>query len=208
MYTELELVNHILSTQGVATTPTLNTQHPAVLDARAWLATSSKEFQGIGWWFNRERGLKLLPDVNGRVRIPTETLTFQVTACALATQSPSEKQRFVKRGQFIYDNILHTNQLNVAVWVDICILLDISDLPSSAGSYLKHYAAEGAFLADDGDIQVHNRLQVETAKAWAVLKQDELKAVSANALQSPGAYQLLMTPGYTTANPNIPGGYV
>lgn len=207
MYTELELVNHILKTLGQEKTPTLATQHPAVLDAREALASANKEFQGMGWWFNREHNLKLLPDANGRVLIPNEALTFQVTQCVLERKMPNEKQRFVKRGKYIYDTVLHTNQLNVAVWVDICNLLTVEDLPSSAGSYLKHYAAEASFLGDDGDLGVYRALQIETAKAWTVLKQDELKAVSANALESPAALQLLRSPGYTTANPMIPGGY-
>lgn len=207
MYTELELVNHILKTLGVATTPTLATQHPAVLDAKAALLSASKEFQGMGWWFNREHNLKLLPNADGRVQVPTECLVFQVTRCALDIKMPFNKQRFVKRGKFIYDNVLHTNQLYVAVWVDICNLLNVEDLPSSAGSYLKHYAAESSFLGDDGDLGVYRQLQIETARAWTVLKQDELKAMSANALESPGALQLLRSPGYTTANPMIPGGY-
>lgn len=185
MYTELELVNHVLQTLGEENTPTLDTTHPAVVQARNTLASYNKEFQQRGWWFNTEYGVKLLPNSEGKVRLPTDTLEFQVTQCILMARMPSQKVRFVKRGQFIYDAQEHTDILNCAVWADIVLLLDISDLPAAAGNYLKHFTAESAFLADDGDIQVHAKLQQKTLVAQAELKQSELTCTGANQFESP-----------------------
>ncbi|QOE32103.1 tail adapter protein [Rhizobium phage Palo] len=190
MYTELELVNHILKTLGESVTPTLVTQHPAVLQARTALALTNKEFQSSGWWFNKEKNLKLLPDSDGRVRIPDETLEFAVTKCLLDERMPSQKQRFVKRGDFVYDVEKHTNKLSTAIWADITVLLDVSDLPAAAGTYLKHLAAQTAFLDDDGDTSVYRLLTFETDRAWGMLKQAELKAVAANQFESPHALAL------------------
>lgn len=190
MYDELEIVNHILATLGESTTPTLDTAHPAVTQARSVLQSYNKEFQGYGWWFNKELQLKLLPDIDGRVRIPDETLLFQVTQCALEARMPACKARFVKRGKFVYDAYKHTNVINCAMWVDIVTLLDIDDLPASAGSYLKHWSAESAFLSDDGDLGVHQRLAIKTSDAWAMLMKDQIKAMGANALESPFAMRM------------------
>lgn len=206
MYTELELVNHILETLGEDTTPTLETSHPAVVQARSRLTSDNKEFQGKGWWFNKESNLKLLPDSDGRVRIPDETLTFRVTSCSLWARDIGT--RFVKRGDFVYDTVEHTNILGVAVWTDITILLDIEDLPPSAGTYLKHFAAENAFLADDGDLGSHARLIRLTQAAWADIRNDEMKSVRNNALGSPFGKAVMNYPRTRqgTRNPIIVGG--
>jgi hypothetical protein len=119
---------------------------------------------------------------------------------------PVQKQRFLVRGNFVYDNINHTNVLNVAVWSDYTTLLAIEDLPTNAGTYLKHYAAEQAFIQDDGDIQVHTRLLQRVDKAWALLRKDEMQAVSANALESPYAMRLRMGPGSHSPRAEFLGG--
>lgn len=207
MYDELELVNHILQTLGESTTPTLETQHPAVIQARQVLAGYNKEFQNRGWWFNREFNLKLLPDVNGRIAIPQDTLTFKVTgvpACAYGR----EGERFVKRGKFVYDSVEHTNEIGRAVFVNITRLLSIEDLPPAAASYLKHFAAENAFLDDDGDIQVHSRLVRRTQQAWGDLQREEMKATGTSGLKTPFAKALLSYPkaGHFAHNPARIGG--
>lgn len=190
MYNELELVNHILATLGESTTPTLQTTHPAVQHARSILMDYNKEFQGIGWWFNQEFGVKLLPDANGRVLVPQNSLQFRVTKSILDCSGSPAKARFVKRGKYVYDTVKHTDILDCAIWCDVTTLLDYDDLPQSAGAYLKHWSAESAFLADDGDAQVYRLLQQKTALAFARLQQDSNRTRAPNALQSPHAARL------------------
>ena len=207
MYDELEIVNHILQTLGESTTPTLETQHPAVVQARQLLSGYSKEFQGRGWWFNKEFNMKLLPDTNGRVSIPADTLTFKVTGVAACAYGRTG-ERFIKRGKYVYDTVEHTDKIGRAVYVDITRLLAIEDLPPAAGSYLRHFAAENAFLDDDGDIQAHARLVRRTQSAWGDLQREEMKAARANALNTPFARQLLSYPKSQTiaTNPALIGG--
>ncbi|QIG73202.1 tail tubular protein A [Rhizobium phage RHph_I40] len=209
MFSELEIINHILRTLGESITPTLETQHPAVQQALDTMRACSKEMQSRGWWFNKEYNMKLLPDTDGRIRLPDETLSFAVTKCVLEGRMPLQKQRFVKRGQYIYDMNEHTNKINTAIWADIVLHIPIEDLPATAGAYLKHWAAETAYLPDDGDTTVYRLIQQETAKSYALLMADELKSVSANALESPHALNLRMgVNGYGgySRNPMYPGG--
>jgi len=206
MYDEKELVNFILQKCGESTTATLETSHPSVLDARNRLADADKDFQSRGWWFNKEQSIKLLPDTEGRVQVPAETLSFVVTQCSLMQLPARDRTRFVKRGNYIYDTISHTNQLNVAVWADIVIRLDYSDLPAQAATYLKWYAAEQAFLADDGDASVYRLIQQETAKQWALLFAEQLKATTPNVLNTQTAYALKSSRIGSSRDPRIIGG--
>lgn len=187
MYTELELVNHILQIAGEDQTATLVTSHPAVIAARSALSSYNKEFQGTGWYFNRDFGMKLLPDVDGKVAVPDNALSFQVTSCLLQRSSPFEQARFVRRGSFVYDTVKHTNVINMAVWADLIVLLDYADLPPQAGTYLKHLAGERYFLDVDGDISQTRELSGRTARARAELVSEQLRVLGTNALNSPSA---------------------
>ena len=192
MYTELELVNHILHTLGQDVAASLVTQHPAVVSARAALKSYNKEFQGRGWWFNKEQGVKLLPTTTGRILVPENVLTFAVARSVLESRTSVNRQRFVKRGQFIYDNLEHTDVIGVPVWVDYTVLLDYEDLPQEAAAYLKHYAADAAFIDDDGDSNQWRILHQRTMEAEINLKKAQLTAMKHNALMSPSAQRLLV----------------
>lgn len=208
MFTELELVNHILQTLGESTTPTLETQHPSVQQAQKTLMTINKEFQGYGWWFNREYNVKLLPDAEGKVRTPAEVLSFQVTQCMLEKKWPDQKRRFVVRNSYIWDNLNHTDIINTAIWADYVVLLPYEDLPAQASVYLMHLAAERAFLDDDGDINNHSKLQQRVQMAYAKLKQEEMRVNAANAMESPHALNVRLGPtSGSTLRGNFLGGY-
>lgn len=184
MYTELELVNHILQVAGEDQTATLNTSHPAVVAARQALMSYNKEFQGRGWWFNKETAVKLLPDSDGKVAVPADAISFQVTGCVLNRSSPWEKHRWVRRGNLIYDTIKHTNIIDMAIWADLIKLLDYVDIPPAAASYLKHLAAERYFLDVDGDIGQARELSVRTGRAWAELQREQLSVLGTNGLDT------------------------
>lgn len=209
MYTELELVNHILHTRGEDTTPTLVTQHPSVVDAKQVLASFSKEVQGKGWWFNTDYAVKLLPNSEGKVVVPDKVLKFTITRTVQDVASPQQKLRYVRRGGFVYDTWNHTDVLNIAVWADLVVLLDYDDLPEPAGTYLKHYSAAQAFLSDDGDIAQKRELDRLTSEAWMFLRKHEIDAQATNALESPYAQNLLYGPGTSYGrNPYFIGGYM
>ena len=182
MYTELEIVNHLLQVAGEDQTATLDTSHPAVVAARQALAGYNKEFQGSGWWFNKEFGVKLLPNDEGRVAIPSNMLSFQVTRCLLQPSSPACQARFVRRGNWVYDTVKHTNVIGMAVWADLITLLDIADLPANAGTYLKHLAAQRYFVDTDGDLQQARELENRLMRAWAQFRDEQLRVTGANAL--------------------------
>lgn len=209
MYTELELVNHILHTRGEDTTPTLETTHPSVVTAKQTLASFNKEVQGKGWWFNTDYAVKLLPNVAGKVVVPAGVLKFTVTRTVQDAASPKDKLRYVRRGGFVYDTWDHTDVLNRAVWADLVVLLDYEDIPEAAGSYLKHYSAAQSFLADDGDVQQKRELDRLVQEAWAFLRKHEIDAQATNALESPAAQNLLYGPGAGYGrNPYFIGGYM
>lgn len=207
METKLDLVNHLLQVVGERRVTSLETGHPSVVQAIQALDSWNKEFQGKGWWFNKNRDVKLLPTNTGEILVPSSALEIQVTKYVNDNLSPYNKVRYSRRGSRMYDTWLNTYTISQPIWVDIVILLDIEDLPQVAASYLKHLAAQNYYVDDDGDLNKASKLEERTMLAWHALKAAQLRIESTNALDSPTAQQLLYRIGQsTTHNPVFPGG--
>lgn len=189
METKLDLVNHLLQVVGERRVTTLETGHPSVVQAIQALDSWNKEFQGKGWWFNKNRDVKLLPTNTGEILVPATALEIQVTKYINDNLSPYNKVRYSRRGNRMYDTWENTYTIGNPIWVDITILLDIEDMPQVAASYLKHLAAQNYYVDDDGDLNKASKLEERTMIAWHALKAAQLRIESTNALDSPSAQQ-------------------
>ena len=200
------IINSMLSVIGESGVSSVITEHPSVQTASRILDTEDIDFQQAGWWFNREYRLVLVPNVEGRVAVPASALDMQITDVGF--NSPTEKLRYSRRGNFIYDAYKHSNVIERSVTVDLVTRLDISDLPSVASSYLLHKAREAIHIDDDGDAQKMGELKQQSALAWAKLKAKELQVIATNALDNPNARRLQagLTGTNGSRNPNLIGG--
>lgn len=187
---ELDIINAILRANGEAITLTLATQHPSVIQAKDVLASNNLDFQSRGWWFNRERYLKLLPDNEGRIILPAETLQFSQTQGQINVSNSVNKERYVDRGKQVYDNFEHTFVIPDAIYADLILLRPVNELPAIAASYLKHLCREAVVIDDDGDQMKVDRITTQKSEAWHRLYSHELKTTGQNALDSPAAQQL------------------
>ena len=205
---ELDIVNAILRANGEAVTLTLTTLHPSVVQAKDTLASNNLDFQSRGWWFNRERNLKLLRDTAGNIILPAETMQFQQTQNSLNIKNGVHKEKYVDRGKKVYDNLNHTYVLTEDIYADLILLRPVNELPAVAASYLKHLCRESVVIDDDGDTVKVDRIKEQKAEAWHRLYSYELKTTAQNALDSPAAQQLRYRIGQmnTPSNAYVPGG--
>lgn len=206
---KLDIVNHLLQTVGERRVLTLETGHPSVAQAVQALEGYDFDFQSQGWWFNRNRAQKLLPNNLGEVLLPAECLSAVLTDAEQFRNKAYDKSRFVRRGGRMYDNIRNTFELGHALVLDIILQLAVEDLPPQAATYLKHMSAEAYYVDDDGDMVKADKLKERTTMAWHVLKAEQLKVEQTNALDSPAAVHLnyrIRQQG-SSSNPLYPGGY-
>lgn len=208
MESKLDLVNHLLQVVGERRVTSLETGHPSVVQAIQALDSWNKDFQGKGWWFNRNRDVKLLPINTGEILVPDTALEVQITKQENDYLSPDSKVRYARRGNRMYDSWENTFNIGKALYVDMLLLLDIEDLPQVAASYLKHWAAENYYVDDDGDLQKAAKLQERTMFAWHDLKAAQMRIESTNALDTPAARSLLYRIGQSgnSSNLMLPGG--
>lgn len=210
MLDELEIVRAMLAVNGEAAPDgaTLTSTHPSVQQAVEQLRRTLKDFQARGWWFNRERNIKLLPDNFGKITVPAETLEFAITAADQVKASGYDNERYVTHGRKVYDNLEHTYVIGKALYVDLILMRAVEELPAHAASYLKHLCAQEHYVNDDGDLNKAKLLQDRVDRAWFELYSAELKITKKNALQSPMAMTLRyrMQQNGISANPNLIGG--
>lgn len=208
MSTELELVNHMLRTVGNESTSTLETQHPDVTQARGALEGYNRDFQSAGWWFNKNYGVRWLPEVSGIIRVPDTVMDFTLAAPEVGYLTADQKHRYTKRNGRVFDNHRHTDNIGHALYVDLTVFLPVEDLPDVAAAYLKHYAAGEYYIDDDGDMAKADKLRERTEDSFAKLKNAVLRHVKPNALQAPFANELRYRIGQfgSPSNPMLPGG--
>ena len=207
MVTRLEIINHMLFTIGEQVQNTLETMHPSVTQAQAILTSVDKDFQGRGWWFNKEYEITLALNELGQIIVPESAMSVEVVACSAAPLA--NRNQYAVRGNKIYDAVNHTFTIAGPLVCNIVIQLDIEDLPHSAGTYVKHMAAEAMHTDDDGDTKGKGeKLAERVMLAWHNLKAEELKVANINALNSPHAAQLRyrMTQAMAPSNPRLLGG--
>lgn len=192
----------VIGESGVSST---TSTHPSVQAASRILDIEDVDFQQVGWWFNKEYRLKLVPNSEGRVAVPASAL--DVSIADLLYKTPLEKTRYTRRGNFIYDTIKHTNVLNESIYVDLTLHIDIDDLPSVASSYIMHKARQAMYIDDDGDSFKTNELKEATEIARQKFNAEHLKKTGANALDNPTARALRSGMGHGwSRNPNLIGG--
>lgn len=195
------IINHMLTTIGEGGVSTLNTLHPSVANAKRILEVEDVQFQAVGWWFNKERDIRLAVNEAGQVEVPASALSVIVSH--LDNKSPAEKLRYARRGKYLYDTYKHTNVINTALYVTLVLRLPISDLPPMASNYLMHKCAETAYVADDGDNFKTEKLERYRMEAWQKLKAQELETIEINALDNSVAGQMRNYTGWRIA---LPGG--
>jgi hypothetical protein len=124
---ELDVINAMLDTISEAPVATLI--GPLPLDAQGAQLTLhrvSRSLQTSGWDFNREPGISLSVDVDGRVPLPSDALNIDFP------QDPTLRQR----GSYAYDALLRTDILGRAITADLIVFRAFDDLPNYAREYI------------------------------------------------------------------------
>lgn len=133
--TELDAVNIILENDGEAPVAALDDSGFSEAGAaQRVLREISRQVQTEGHAFNIDYERKFTPDVSDEIALPTNTLWVQPTYI-------SQEMSIVERGRKLYDLEDNSYTFTSPVYLNVCQMLDWTDLPSAARDYITVRAA-------------------------------------------------------------------
>jgi len=141
MFTELEIINKMLSASGLAPVADMNTQHPSYKKALLKLTDVNRAVQLQGYWFNQSVQT-LQPTIDGMVYVPNQALHCRPV--------DDESAHLSARGSRIYDTTNRTYIIGTSVQVELVELLPILDLPPAVAEYVAARAVHEFYLDQGG----------------------------------------------------------
>lgn len=180
----LDAVNILLKSIGEAPVNTLDGE--GSIDAESAFGTlveCSRQVQGLGWHFNTDIGLKLLPETDsGFVRLPSNTLRVD----EIWAEAISNRSDIVQRGLRLYDRRLHTFALNRPVIVNTTSMLSFEELPQYARTYIVIKAARKFAQDETVSESLYKFSKTDENDALVTLEQADAENEGSNmALKSP-----------------------
>lgn len=138
--TTLDAVNLILRNLGENPLASLEIQYPTLDIAIPALNEATSEVLSEGWWFNTRYKITLVPDINGIVQVPQDTLAFY----------PEDESIAYDGTGLIYKDT-GAPVLNVSVTGKLITFLEFETLPSNARYAIAYRAAYQVYVSDSGE---------------------------------------------------------
>ena len=184
---ELEAVNECLENIGQAPVSTISGDlgvDPQI--ALSYVRRINRQLQSEGWYWNTEKDYPLVPNGDGDIILPANTLSVDTTG-------NNADDDYVARGRVLYNRDDRTYQFTDTVYVELVVGLTFEELPEAARRYISLKAArlfqdriEGS--ADRGDEQ-------DEIDARTRLEADNHRVADNNMLT--GSYSMMKTLGRT-----------
>jgi len=166
--TELSAVNSILGAIGQSPITTLNYENPEISFIYNILTEVNKDVQNEGWHFNTEYHVKVTPDANKNITLPTKTLRYD-----FYDESNNKTRDVVIRDGKLYDLVNHTNEFTGDVYLDVVTLYTFTDLPNPFQRYITYRAAARAATQLVSNPQLVQLLQQQEGQARATCMEYE-----------------------------------
>lgn len=168
--TELEAVNEILRNDGEAPVASLDESgFSEAADAYSKLTHATRQHQSKGWAYNTDYERKFTPDVSNEIILPSNTLWINPT---YASQSLS----IIERGRKLYDLQNNTYEFSAPVYLDICQMLQFTEMPTAMRDYVTIVAARKYQAQSTGSGAQDAFTQEDEWRARAVMKQADSRA--------------------------------
>ena len=142
MYTELQAVNELLSSIGIAPLASSSSQHPLYTPAVTKLTQVSNTVQSAGAWFNRSTVELKQNQLDGTVIVPSYVVYIRPTR--------HMDKDVVIRGSTLYDKSTRSNVLNRDIPAVIIEVLPLEYLPVTVQDYIIYRAKYEFYLSRGG----------------------------------------------------------
>jgi hypothetical protein len=178
---ELEAVNFML--QEIGEQPVNSIPDTGISDASIAISTLqrvSNEVQTWGLHSNTERNFPLIPDTEGNINVPLNTLGFD---------AEDYNRDLVLRGTRVYDKENHTYKFDKEIKATLVLFLPFDELPSHVRNYIVVSAAR-RFQEDVLGSSVLSTLsEKDENMAYLNFRRQEMKQNDVAMINSPSVYR-------------------
>jgi len=175
LISELDAVNKILAIAGDSPVQTLEDEYIQAKLARQILTRASRDIQSVGWWFNEEEEVSLIPDVSGNI-----TLGLNV----ISAKANDDSGAIIQRGRRIYDRTNRTYTFTAAISADIVIGLEWDELPQTVRAHITDVACSIYNNDYFGAQEVKQQLQQNEQMSYITMKKEDIESRDVNLLQN------------------------
>lgn len=142
------------------------------------LHETNRRVQTESWDFNTELSYPIVPDSEGNINVPTNTLKIEPS-----NDNPEVKGQLVQRGNKLWDRVAHTFTINKTYKYDVVTFLPFENLPESARYYITLKAARIFQDRTIGSDTLHSYTEDDEreARGW-LLEQNSNDTQNANLL--------------------------
>ncbi len=172
---KLESVNLCLKAIGEDPVNSLTSGLSDAETAEDFVDQTAKQVLKKGWQVNTEDNVKLLPDIEGHIAIPHNTLKIDTTGY-------SKHVRVRKKGNRLYNVRERTEKFTSALFVDIVIDLPFEDLSFTLQNYIAVLAAQKFQASVLGSVAMDGFTNRDVTEAYVELLEDEADAEDSNVL--------------------------
>lgn len=181
MSNKLKAVNRCLRAIGEAPVNSLSSGVPDAEVAMSVIDDVTEEVLEVGWHCNTRREMRLLPDINGHIAIPSEYLqvdTVGVSSRIDVTISKDPQDGILK----LFNIGDQTYVFSGPIHVDVVLRLDYDGLPLALRNYIAAKSARVFQENQMGSASLDAFTTRSETEAWAKLQDYEAEVEDANCL--------------------------
>jgi glycerol-3-phosphate cytidylyltransferase-like family protein len=181
LMSELEAVNKILAVAGDSPVQTLEDDYIQAILARQILTRASRKVQSLGWWFNEDEGVILIPSITGMLTLATNVIS------AIAKDDAGT---IIQRGNRLYDRQERTYVFTENVKCDLVLALEWTELPQAAREYISDVACTQYNNDFFGAQEIKQNLQKNEGATYLIMKQEDTDARDISMLNNTRAHNI------------------
>ena len=179
-------INKLLKGIGVRRVTDINVEQPDVVDAKDELDEARVTLLTRGWWFNRVRNVTMTRDALGRIKVPTNVLSIQLSDKSQLRDYPE----LAIQDEYLYNLYDDTRVFTQDMTFDVLRDIPWDSMPPTAQQYAMYNA-----LAQYIDAKLEDTARTNTAKDSAMeqltlLNAEEINSLDLNMFNNPAAARL------------------
>jgi len=181
LMSELDAVNKILAVAGDSPVQTLEDDYIQAILARQILTRTSRKVQSLGWWFNEDESVTLIPSITGII-----TLGTNVISCV----ANNDAGTVIQRGDRLYDRQDRTYVFTQNVNADLVLALEWSELPQAAREYISDVACTQYNNDFFGAQEIKANLDKNERASYLIIKSEDTDARDISMLNNTRAHNI------------------